>query len=163
MDLIGQLASTLGVPTTAAEAVAGTVLGGVKGALADDGAASAQLDRAVPELSNWQAAATSLMGGGGAAGLGGLLGGAGGGAGGLLGAAAGALGGSGAGDAAALAGVIAKLGLSADKAALVAPIALAFLKERLDPALLSKVLAAAPLLTGESAGALGALGSLFGR
>lgn len=160
MDLISKLASTLGVPDTQAQAVAGAVLGKVKEQVADEagGAAAAQVDAAVPELSGWQAQAGALLGGGG-------------GLGGLLGAAAGALGGQQAQDTAAIVAILAKLDIDASKAALVAPLVLSFLKDRLEPGTLQMVLKAAPLLAGGqgggAAGGMGAaadmLGGLFGK
>ncbi|MBK6690137.1 MAG: DUF2780 domain-containing protein [Deltaproteobacteria bacterium] len=155
MDLIGTLSSQLGIPADQAQAVAGGVLGAlqskVKGELGDQ--VAGQLGQAVPELSGWQAKAGQLLGGGGGAdamsALGGLLGGGGGGAGGLAGALGGAVSAmTGSGEAAALAGLIGKLGLDPAKAAMVAPMALEFLKSRLNPELLGTVLKVAPFLTG---------------
>lgn len=157
MDLIGTLSSQLGIPADQAQAVAGGVLGAlqskVKGELGDQ--VAGQLGQAVPELSGWQAKAGQLLGGGGGGGggdvmsaLGGMLGG-GGGAGGLAGALGGAVSAlTGNGEAAALAGLIGKLGLDPGKAAMVAPMALEFLKSRLNPELLGTVLKVAPFLTG---------------
>ncbi|MCK6552101.1 hypothetical protein L6R52_40090, partial [Myxococcota bacterium] len=90
MDLIGALVSQVGVDSNQAQALAGGVLGAVKSALADKAGpeAASQLEGAVPELGQWQAKASELVGGGG--GLGGLLGGSGGSGG--LGGALGALG-----------------------------------------------------------------------
>lgn len=80
---------------------------------------------------------------------GGLLGSlTGGGGGGLLGAVAGAVGGADARNTVALVGVMSQLGLSADKAAMVAPIAYKFLKERLPENVLGMALKAAPFLLG---------------
>ncbi len=170
MDLIAQLAGTLGVDEGQAQAVAGAVLGKVKDEVAEGAGdeAADQLSGAVPELSGWQDKAASLMGGGGGGGLLGALGG--GGAGGLLGAAAEALGGEDARNTAAIVTLLGKLDVDAGKAALVAPVVLSFLKDRLDPKLLSTVLSAAPLLAGgggDARGGLGAaagmLGGLFGK
>lgn len=153
MDLIGTLSSQLGIPADQAQAVAGGVLGAlqskVKGELGDQ--VAGQLGQAVPELSGWQAKAGQLLGGGGGgdalSALGGLLGGGGGG--GLAGALGGAVSAmTGSGEAAALAGLIGKLGLDPAKAAMVAPMALEFLKSRLNPELLGTVLKVAPFLTG---------------
>ncbi len=170
MDLIQTLASQLDLDPDKAKGVAGAVLGQVRGAI-DGDAATQAFDAAVPELGGWQAAASKLMGGGGGGG-GGLLGGlTGGGGGGLLGAGAGAVGGEDARNTVALVGVLGKLGLGADKAAMVAPIAYKFLKERLDDDLLGLALKAAPFLVGggdkddDGPGlgkALGAIGGLFG-
>ncbi|MBN2798236.1 MAG: hypothetical protein JXX28_03750 [Deltaproteobacteria bacterium] len=161
MDLIASLAAQLDIDPSQATAIAGTVLHGVKGAVADKVGPEAAdtLGAAVPELSGWHAAAKAAQGGG----LGGMFGG------GLLGAAAGALGGQQAADTAALVALLGKLNLDPGKAVLVAPLVLSFLRERVDPALLSKVLEVAPVLAGaeakpDLASSLGgALGGLFGR
>jgi hypothetical protein len=190
MDLIASLSSQLGVNGAAAQGIAGSVLGLVKGEVAErfGEEAAGKLDSAVPELAGWQkqaAKAEAPQEGEG----GGLFGAAmgaigGGGMGGLLGAAAGALGGEQARDIAGVVTVLGRFGVDAGKAGLVAPLILDFLKKRVDPALLSKILAAAPLLAsiaggkgaaptaqaaqaeepeGTSAGALlGGLGKLFG-
>ena len=171
MDLIGTLSSTLGISPDQAKAVAGGVMGMVKGNLEDsdeDGTteAAGALSSAVPEMSEWTAAAKAMTeekapaaSGGGLGGmLGGLMGGGskGGGAasmlgalggGGALGALAGAIGGADAQNTAMLVGILGKVGLDASKAQMVAPIAYNFLKSRLSPDLLSKVSSAAPLLT----------------
>lgn len=172
MDLIGTLATQLGVDPQQAQALAGAALGTVKETVADKVGedAAASLDKAVPELGGWQQQAVGLLGGGG---LGSLLGASGGGAlggllggatqsGGLLESALGAV--QGAGQAASMAGLISKLGLDADKAAMIAPIVLQFIKSRLDPAMVDKIMAVVPMLSGgESAGGLmGGLGKLFG-
>ncbi|MCB9763040.1 MAG: hypothetical protein H6739_24785 [Alphaproteobacteria bacterium] len=176
MDLISTLASTVGIDKTQAQALAGSVLGSVQSAVAEEAGegTAAQLGEAVPELGGWKAQAAKLLGdkpaaapaAGGLGGLGGLLGGlAGGGAGGLLGAAAGALGGQAAKDTAAIVTILGRFDIDAGKAALVAPVILDFLKSRLDPGLLSKVLAAAPALMGAGGGdgLTGALTGFLGR
>jgi hypothetical protein len=203
MDLIGSMSSQLGIDAGAAQALAGGVLGMVRGQVAEHAGAdtAAQIDAAVPELGGWQQQAASLLGGGGSdamGALGGLLGGGGAQAGGGLGGALGGLlGGSGGGDQAssgggglggllggaasalagaqqaqAIGGLLQKVGLDASMASTVAPMVLQFLKSRLDPALVSKILAAAPMLAaftgggqgggGGLAGALGGLGGLLG-
>ncbi|MCB9744198.1 MAG: hypothetical protein H6741_35040 [Alphaproteobacteria bacterium] len=168
MDLISSLASTVGLEPKQAQALAGTVLGGVRSSLEDEEGSeqASRLDEAIPELSGWQAQAASLLGGGGG---GGGLGAAFGGAGGLLGAAAGALGGQQAKDAAAVVALLGRFDVDPAKAALVAPMILSFLKDRLNPQLLSSVLAVAPMLSGAapeggepSGGIGGLLGGLFG-
>ena len=159
MDLIAQLSSTLGVDPAQAQALAGTVLGGVKSQVADELGedAAGQLDAQVPELDGWQQQAEAVAGSAG----GGLLGGLGGD---LLGAVAGAE----AKQAAQVAAMISNLGLDASKAALIAPMALAFLKDRMSEEWIDRALQVAPLLTGgaaesnPAADAMGALGSLFG-
>jgi hypothetical protein len=161
MDLIAQLAGTLGLEENQAQALAGTVIGGVQSAVADeDPEKAAAIGSAVPELGGWQSAAGSLLGGGdegggAAGGLGGLLGGlagGGGGAAGLLGAAAGALGGQEAKDTLAVVGILNKFDVDAGKAAMVAPLILNFLKSRVEPGTLSTILAVAPMLAGAVGG-----------
>jgi hypothetical protein len=180
MDLISTLAGQLGVNPDQAQALAGSVLGGVTNSVKDEfgDEAGGQMESAVPELGDWKAKAASMLGGDddkqeSSGGLGGLLGGSaggllGGGAGGLLGAAAGALGGDGMKDIAAVASLVSKLGIDPAKATMIAPVVLDFLKKRVDEDLLAKVLKAAPLLSGvggggePDAGVGGMIGSLFG-
>nr|BDT32851.1 DUF2780 domain-containing protein [Myxococcus sp. MH1] len=167
MDLIGQLSQQLGVDGTQAQGLAGGLLKLVQGTVKEKlGADTAdQLGQAIPEMDTWQKAAPAAEpeGGGLMGALGGLMGGQGGGAGGLLGALGGA-----AAQGAEVAAVVSLLGrfnLDASKATLVAPLLLDFLKSRLDPALVGKVLSVLPLLTGGGAsggGGLGGLGGLFG-
>lgn len=163
MDLIGQLTQQLGVNPQQAQGLAGSVLGLVQGAvkekLGDD--AAGQVAQAVPELSGWQQAAQAQAPAGDAGGglmgaLGGLMGGApsqgsaGGGLGGLMGALGGAA--SQAGEIAALVSVAQRFNIDASKATLIAPIVLNFLKSRLDPGLVSKILAVVPMLAGGGGG-----------
>ena len=160
MDLIAQLAGTLGLEENQAQALAGTVIGGVQSAVADeDPEKAAQIGSAVPELGDWKSTAGSLLGGGdsggsAAGGLGGMLGGlaGGGGAAGLLGAAAGAFGGQEAKDTVAVVGILNKFDVDAGKAAMVAPLILKFLKSRVDPGTLSTILSVAPMLAGAVGG-----------
>jgi len=159
MDLISTLAAQLGVDPEQAKALAGGVIGGVQGAVAeeDDGAAK-EMESAIPELSEWKNKADAMTGGDmQAGGVGGLLDAAtdamgGGGLGGLLGAAAGALGGEQGKDVAAIITLMDKIGIDSSKAALVAPTVLSFLKDRVPAGLLDKVLAAAPLLAAVGGG-----------
>ena len=172
MDLITELGSKLGIGEDKAQAIAGTVMGMVSGAVKGEhgDSAAAQVEAAVPEMGDWKERAAGLLGGAAAGGgLGGMLGGlaGGGGAGGLLGGALSSLGGGQAADIAGLIAVLSKLGIDGSKAALVAPIALQFLKSRLDPGLVTKVLSAVPMLTGggdapaTGGGIGGMLGGLF--
>jgi hypothetical protein len=96
-------------------------------------------------------------GGGGGGGLGGLMGGGGGGGGGGL---MGALGGmaSQAGEMAAVVSLLGRFNIDAGKATLVAPLLLNFLKSRLDPGLVSKILAVVPMLAGGGGGGGGTPG-----
>lgn len=162
MDLIGALSQQLGVDSNQAQGLAGGLLGVVQAQVKDklgDGAAQ-QLSAAVPELAGWQQAAQAApapsTGGDMLGALTGALGGQGGG---VLGALGGLVGGSAgqalqqAGDVAAVAGVLQRFNLGADKAALVAPLLLNFLKSKLDPALVSKVVGALPMLAGLVGGA----------
>ena len=174
MDLISQLAGTLGVDPSAATALAGGVLGQVKDQLADKEGpeAAEELSAAVPELGDWTGKAKALLGSAGGddgGGLGGMLGGAlGGGGGGLLGAAASAMGGD-AAKFAALLPLISKLGLNTESLIKVAPIVLSFLGDRISPELLTKVQALIPGADGDKAeggaadgGIGGMIGGLFG-
>lgn len=185
MDLIGTLSSTLGIDNTKAEAVAGTVLGAVRGQVAENASpdATAQMDAAIPQLSGWMATAKSLIGGkaepeapasapGG--GLSGLFEAAqSGSAGGLFGAGASALGGKDAGDIAKIGVILNSFGVDGGKAAMAAPVIVSFLKDKLPDSVFDTVLSAAPLLAslkqgggsaGGSAGGgiAGAVGGLFG-
>ena len=163
MDLINQLSSQLGVDPAQAQALAGSVLGGVRGQVAEQMGedAAGQLDAQVPELDGWQEQAEAAVGGDSAAG--GLLGGL---AGGLLGAA----GGEEAKQAAQFAALLGNFGIDGTKAALIGPIALSFLKERMPAEWVQGALAIAPMLSGgsDAAGgglagaAMGALGGMFG-
>lgn len=157
MDLISQLSSTLGLSADQTQALAGTVLGAVKGQA--EGQDAAAISEAVPELESWSSKAEGLTESSGM--------------GGLLGSAIGAIGGQGAQDAAGVAVVLSKLGLDSSKASLVAPVVVQFLGERLSPDVLQRVMAAAPMLSGlvqdkdgdglDIGDALGAIGGLFGR
>ena len=158
MDLIGQLSSQLGVDPTQAAALAGSVLGGVRGQVADQMGedAASQLDAQVPELGGWQEQATQAATGDNP--LGGMLGG-------LLGAA----GGEEAKQAAQFAALLKNFGIDGGKAALIGPIALAFLKERMPADWVDGALKVAPLLAGGEGGqadlagaAMSALGGMFG-
>jgi predicted lipid-binding transport protein (Tim44 family) len=162
MDLIAALTSKLDLNPGQAQALAGATLGTVKGEVAERfGAETAsQFDQQVPELGGWQAQADDALkedapeAGGLGGMLGGLMGGgAKGGLGGLMGAAAasGAMGKQ-AKDMAAVVGVLSKFGLDAGKAAVVGPLLLEFLKKKLDPGMLSKVLAVAPMLAALKGG-----------
>lgn len=164
MDLIAQLSSQLGVDPTQAQALAGAVLGGVKDQVGEHvGPEAAQkLDAGVPELSTWQQAASSTLEQPEA--QGGLLGGLTGGLGGQL---LGAVGGEEAKQVAQLGAILQQLGVDAGHVALVGPMVLAFLKDRMPAEWVDRALAVAPLLSGASKGgtgaaALGALGGLFG-
>lgn len=161
MDFIAELAGQLGIEPQEAKALAGGLMGMVQEATREqEGPETASaLEDAIPEIEGWkdEAAAQAdapdegtdvsgllgdLFGGGNtASGLGDLLG-----------AAGGWLGGS-SGHAAQLAGLIAKLGIDPAKAQMLAPVALNFLKSRLSPELLQKILAVAPFLTRGDSGA----------
>lgn len=169
MDLIGQLAGTLGIEATQAQALAGTVMQAVQRSAADEDAE--KLKEAVPEMDGWTAQAQRAVSNS-ESGLSGLLG-----------AAAGALGGQQAKDIATIATVLGQFGVDPAKATMVAPMILNFLKERLDAQLLNSLIAAAPILAQAAGGgakpeaeaeaeddgefgvddAIGALGSLFGK
>lgn len=164
MDLIAQLSSQLGVDPTQAQALAGAVLGGVKDQVGEHvGTEAAQsLDAQVPELSTWQQQASQTLEQPKA--TGGLLGGL---AGGLGGQLLGAVGGEEAKQVAQLGAILEQIGVDPGHVALVGPMVLAFLKERMSEEWVTRALAVAPLLSGAakggtSAAALGALGGLFG-
>jgi hypothetical protein len=184
MDLIGQLSQQLGVNGTQAQGVAGSLLklvqSTVKEKLGPD--AANQMGSAIPEMDSWQQAAGPAAapqaeqgGGGGLMGaLGGLMsgndGGGGGGGGGGMGGMLGALGGAmaQAGEVAAVVSLLGRFNIDASKATLVAPLLLNFLKARLDPGLVSKILAVVPMLAGGGGGgntpggAGGGLGGMLG-
>ncbi|WNZ66182.1 hypothetical protein QEG98_05985 [Myxococcus sp. MxC21-1] len=82
--------------------------------------------------------------------LGGLMSGQEGGAGGMLSALGGAAGQ--AGDVAAVVSLLGRFNIDASKASLVAPLLLNFLKSRLDPALVGRILSVVPLLAGAGGG-----------
>jgi hypothetical protein len=172
MDLIANLTSQLGLDPDKAKGLAGAVLGQIEqgvGKSLGSGEASAFRSQ-VPELGEWQSKVAALGGGEGAGGLLGALGGGGLG-GGLLGAAGSLLGGSGSGsgfDVGSLMALAGQAGLGGAAVQQLVPLVLGFLKERLDPELLAKIIGAVPglqqLAGGAPAGGLaGALGGLFGR
>jgi hypothetical protein len=143
MDLIGSVASQLGIDPATAQSAVGSVLGALKQAAPPE--TFAEVEDKVPETSQWLAAAPA--GGGGGGGLGDLLGGAinsldGGGSGGAgLGGLLGGLGG--------LAGVVSalgKLGLSPESLGKLVPLVLQFLKSRAGEGLVAKLVAAVPAL-----------------
>ncbi len=169
MDLIGQLSQQLGVDGTQAQGLAGSLLKLVQGTVQEKVGpdAARQMGQAIPEMQGWQqqaAQAPAGDGGGLMGALGGMLGGAGGG-GGLMGALGGAA--AHAGEVAGMVAILQRFNLDAGKATLVAPLLLDFLKSRLDPGLVGKILAVVPLLAGGSGGAAspqggGGLGGMLG-
>lgn len=177
MDLIGGLVSKLGVEEDQAKALAGGVLGLVTNSVKEEAGSetASQIKSAIPEMGDWKGKAQELLGE--QQGSGGLLGGLmGGGGGGLMGSLAGALGGQKAQDTVAIVQILERFDVDAGKAALVAPLILNFLKDKLSPELLGVVLKAAPMLSagkdeddgdgqGEGLGGAisGALGGLFGK
>jgi hypothetical protein len=179
MDLIGQLSQQLGVNGTQAQGLAGSLLKLVQGTVQEKlgPEAADQLGRSIPEMDTWQQAAapaappTQQGGSGGLMGaLGGLMGGSQGGGGSGLGGVLGSLGGAAAqaGEVAAVVSLLGRFNIDASKATLVAPLLLDFLKSRLDPGLVSKVLAVVPMLAGvgggggNTPGGGGGLGGLLG-
>ena len=143
MDIIGNLSSQLGLDPKNAQALVGSLLGGVQEQVKQNvgGAEASEFASAIPELGNWQNIAKEVLGGDdvketGSDGLFGLLGG--GGAGGLLGAAASMLGGQKAGgfDIGQLIGLLGKFDLNADNASNIGEQIVEFLKERLSAALM---------------------------
>ncbi len=154
MDLIAAISSQLGVDANEAQGLAGAVLGSVQQQVSQKlgGADAAAFAGQLPELEGWKAQAGALGTGAGAGG-------------GLLGAVSSLLGGGGSGfDMAALVQVASKAGLGPGAAQQLLPLLLQFLQSRLDPALLSRLTAAVPALSGtkNKGGLLGALGSILG-
>lgn len=181
MDFIGTLASQLGVDNNQAQAVAGSVLGAIRGQVQENAGeqATSKLDAAIPQLGGWMQVAKQAIGGeaepeapasapgGGLSGL--FAAASSGNTGGLLSAAAGVLGGEEAEDIAKVGVILSSLGIDASKATMAAPLVVSFLKERLGDGTFDMILKAAPLLSslkgaeGNSAGGIaGALGGLFG-
>lgn len=180
MDFIGQLSQQLGVDNNQAQGLAGSLLKLVQGTVKEKLGADAaeQMGQSIPEMQNWQQAAQARTppaesGGGGGGlmgalgGLGGMLGGQGqsGGGGGLMGALGGAVGQ--AGEVAGVVALLQRFNIDAGKASLVAPLLLNFLKSRLDPKLVSGILAVMPMLAnlgggGGSPGGGGGLGGILG-
>lgn len=173
MDFVGQIAQQLGVDSQQAQGVAGALVGWVQGAVKEKlgPEAAQQVAQAVPESQGWQQAAGPQQQppAGGLGQLAGALGGMLGGQSGVLGALGGALGQ--ADEAAGLVALLQRFNVGADKAALVAPLLLNFLKSRLDPALVGRILSALPVLaqlvpaSGDSggSGAGGGLGGMIGN
>lgn len=163
MDLVTTIAQQVGIDPQQAQAVAGAVLGAVRGQVPAEEAQ--QLESAVPELGGWAQAAEQVMAAPAAAeGGGGLLGS-------LIQAAGGAIGtqvigavaGEDAGRAAGVLGLLSRLGLKAEHAAAVAPMVVEFLVQRMGKEWTDRIVAAAPVLaslTGGSSGLSGILSSL---
>lgn len=182
MDFIGQLSQQLGVDSHQAQGLAGSLLKLVQGTVKEKMGPEAadQMGQAIPEMQGWQQqaearqAAQPEAGGGLMGTLGGLLGGQGASSGGgLMGALGGAVGQ--AGEVAGLVALLQRFNLDAGKASLVAPLLLNFLKSRLDPKLVSGILAVMPMLAnlggggggntpggGGAQGGGGGLGGLLG-
>lgn len=166
MDLIGQLSQQLGVDSSQAQGLAGSLLKMVQHTVTDRVGpdAAAQMDQAIPEMQGWQQAAApaSPPGGGGMMGaLGGMLGGGqgasgGGGLGGMLGGLGGMA--AQAGEVAGIVALLQRFNIDGGKATLVAPLLLNFLKSRLDPALLGRILPALPMLANLGGGSGGTPG-----
>lgn len=182
MDLIEKLSGTLGMDASQAQALAGSVLGGLKGQVEKEvgpSEASAFAD-AIPELSSWTDVAKSQLGGDdvketGSDGLLDLIGqatGGGGGAGGLLGAAAGLLGGDsgpkvGGFDIGSIMGLMKNFNLDGQKAGDMGGLVMGFLQERLPGELMNMLADKIPMLSfltkaGGSGGAGGLVGGLLG-
>lgn len=180
MDLIEKLSGTLGMDSSQAQALAGSLLGGIKGQVEQEvGAPEAgAFAAAIPELSQWTDLAKNQLGGDevketGSDGLLDLVGqfaGAGGGTGGLLGAAAGLLGGGDSGkaegfDLGGIMSLMKNFNLDGSKAGDLGGLVLGFLQERL-PGELMKVLGEkVPMLSflTKSQGAGGLVGGLLGN
>ena len=151
MDFIGMLASKFGVDEDAARAIAGTAVGSVQSAVKRDSGdeAAAEVEAAIPEMSDWKSKAKAVLDRDDDEGGGGLLSDIfGGGTGDILSSVAGAIGGEQAKEMATLIALFGKLGIDAEKAQLAAPFVLDFLKKRLSPELLSLATSATPVLLG---------------
>ena len=183
MDLIGQLAGTLGVDASKAEGAAGAILGMIK-SQAPAGALDGLVQQA-PQAAGWMEKAGPLLAGvtGGGpsssnSGGGDLLGAAagllgGGGGAGALGALGGALGGSvggamqGAAALSMVSGVLGKLGIPPELAAKAVPLVLSFVQSKLGDGGFASLLGQVPMLkdlagAGGNAGAAGGLGGMLG-
>lgn len=155
MDLIDQLASTLGVDARAARAVAGAVLGATREQVPDD--ETAKLDEAVPEISDWASTAEEILKQGADDGDGGGLFGslarmAGSGLGNDL---VGAVLGEEAQDTAQIVALFQTLGLKAEHASVAAPMVLDFLVDRVGKEWTDRILDGAPMLLKLVKGQLG--------
>ncbi|NPC72457.1 hypothetical protein HPP05_22130 [Corallococcus exiguus] len=142
MDLIGQLSQQLGVNGTQAQGLAGSLLKLVQGTVQEKVGpdAARQMDQAIPEMQGWQQQAEAPAADGG----------------GLMGALGGAA--AHAGEIAGVVAILQRFNLDTSKATLVAPLLLNFLKSRLDPGLVGKILAVMPLLAGGAGGGSGPQG-----
>lgn len=160
MDLIAALTSQLGIDAGKAEGLAGAALGALQQQVSQKlgGADAAALAGQIPEIGQWKAQADALSSGSG--GAGGLLRAASG----LLGASLGGGGSAGGFDLGSLLQLAAKAGVGPGAAKQLLPLVLQFLQARLDPALLSKITAAVPALSGggNKGGLMGALGGILG-
>lgn len=177
MDLIAALSGQLGLSDDQARALAGTVIQGVQSQVeAEEPEAAKELGAAVPELGDWTSMAARFLDAPAeeapaSGGLGGMLGGLASAAGGnsLLGGALEAVAGKEARQTAQVVALLDRFGIGADKAVLIAPLAMNFLKERLSDEVFDKALSMAPMLLGgkeapasDAGGIAGTLGGLFG-
>ena len=177
MDFVSAISGQLGLSEDQARALAGTVIGGVQGSVADEEPGLAnEIGSAVPELGDWTAMAGKFLGAEespapASEGLDGMLGGLASAAGGngLLGNALEAVAGKEARQTAQVVALLDQFGIGQDKAVLIAPLAMQFLKERLSAETFDKALQFAPMLMGKGdsapgspAGLPGTLGNLFG-
>ncbi len=149
MDIVGEIASKLGVPEEQARGIAGTVLGAVRKEAPAD--VAQEIDAKVPEAREWEPAAQE-GGGGGLGGLGGMLGGLAGGGGGAAG----------------LLGQLSRFGVDAGSIGKIVPSIVQFLQSRIGADKVEKLMSHVPFLKqftggGGGGGGLGGLGGLFGR
>lgn len=145
MDLIEQLAGTLGIDAKAAQAVAGVVLGAARDQVPDE--ETAKLDEAVPEIGDWSSVADQVLDSASEEASGGLFGAiarfAGSGVGNDL---VGAVLGEDAQDTAQIVALFKSIGLKTEHASLAAPIVLNFLVERVGQEWTDRILQGAPML-----------------
>lgn len=187
MDLIGNLTSSLGIQPDQAQALAGSLLGGLKSQVQSEvGDNEAQaFDQAIPELGQWGQQAAKMLGSSdvtqtdsnglmdlvGSLAGGGNSGGGGGALGGLLGAATSLLGGGSSASAKAggfdigqLIGLLGALNVDPAKSTDLGGNMIDFLKARLSNELMETLSEKIPMLsvfTGRSGGGLGGLLSSF--
>lgn len=152
MDLIATLTQQLGVSPEKAQGLAGGVLTIIRQQLAErlGPEQAAQLQARVPEMSSWAEKATTVNEPSASSGLLGALGSV-----------------AGGGATASLTQLVGLAGLGPASLQTVIPAVLEFLKARLEPEQLQKVLSAVPALQGvmgsETGGLMGALGGLLGK
>lgn len=155
-DIIRQLSGRLGLDPDQAAAGAGAVFKTIQDNVA--GGDFQKLLQQLPQVKSWMGKAEAGTGAGGPdTGGGGLLG--------MAGGLLGGLGAGGAGSLGELATLLGKNGLSLETASKLLPVLMDLLKDRVDPALIEKLVSSVPALQGllgGKGGGLGDLGKIFG-